>query len=96
MTQKTTINDDIIKGEHECYVCKEQFSWLAIVRGNHKEEIIKSIFNPDTIGVAIAYKSGVWDNGKASGAELEIQVRCPKCNCINKINSHIVTWKTDN
>ncbi|AOY76905.1 hypothetical protein [Clostridium formicaceticum] len=89
------IRKDTVKGEHECFVCKNKYSWIAIVRGNHKEDIVKRSFGIEVVGKAIAYKRGVWNDGKASGAELEILVNCPECNTTNKTNSYIVTWKTD-
>jgi len=89
------ISDDIIKGEHECFVCKTKFSWIAIVKGKHNQDTIEKVYKINVFATAVAHKWSVWNNGKASGADLEIYVDCPECNCKNKLSSHIVTWKTD-
>ena len=89
------ITDDVVEGKHKCFVCRKEFSWIAIVKGKHTQDIVEKVFKADAFANAVAYNTGVWNKNKAAGAELEIYVNCPDCNCKNKLSSRIITWKTD-
>ncbi|MEK3853433.1 hypothetical protein [Cytobacillus sp. FSL H8-0458] len=81
------LSENISQGSRICIICKHEFKWAGVFKGEVSPKSIKDILGIEVLADISALKTGVYNNGKTSGAELEVVAKCPECKVKNKFNA---------
>ncbi|MGG3561687.1 hypothetical protein ABES03_08790 [Neobacillus rhizosphaerae] len=86
--------DNVVVGKNECLFCENDIQYVAIVRGeNDLEELKKQYpfceFTDQVLPLNKKVVNNVLNKETQQIVDLEVIVRCPKCNANNRFTSYL-------
>ncbi|KMY54422.1 hypothetical protein AC623_11170 [Bacillus sp. FJAT-27231] len=84
----TRVDEDVVQGEEKCLICRTKIDYVAVVKGDCSTETYRKIYlGKEVTDQVIVLESVTVSGGRNRAANVEVNVKCPKCKATNKFKN---------